>query len=120
MDLGFLDECSVELRGQVLEYLEGGRTEFTVVPEIKGSDFQKAVLEAMMRIPHGEVRSYGEVAEMAGYPRAARAVGTVCRNNKYPIVIPCHRVVASNGIGGYGYGGKEIKKKLLAMEGVYY
>lgn len=120
LELGFLDNCEPELATEVLEYLRGERVDFTFVPDISGSEFQKAVLAAMNKIPRGKVRSYGEVAEMAGYPRAARAVGTVCRNNKYPIIIPCHRVVASNGIGGYGYGGVEVKRSLLAMEGVFY
>jgi methylated-DNA-[protein]-cysteine S-methyltransferase len=69
----------------------------------------------MVAIPYGVVRSYGELALRAGYPRAARAVGTVCRTNKYPIIIPCHRVVGANGLGGYAYG-SEMKKELLRLE----
>lgn len=119
MNLDFLDECSDILRCEVMEYLAGERKEFSVVPEVEGTDFQKAVLREMIKIPYGEVRSYGEIAELAGYPRAARAVGSVCRHNRYPVVIPCHRVVGSNGIGGYAFG-LEMKRELLRIEGVAY
>ena len=118
-ELGFLDEMEGEMREEVLEYVRGERKEFSMVPEVSGTEFQRAVLEAMMRIPRGEVRSYGEVASMAGYPRASRAVGSVCRGNKYPIIIPCHRVVGSGGIGGYAFG-LEMKRELLRQEGVIY
>lgn len=117
VDLGFLDEMPGEMRKEVLEYLRGEREEFSRQPEVGGTDFQKAILMEMMKIPRGEVRSYGEIAARAGYPRAARAVGSVCRTNKYPIIIPCHRVVGANGIGGYAFG-LEMKRELLRMEGV--
>ncbi|MDD3717043.1 MAG: MGMT family protein [Actinomycetota bacterium] len=79
--------------------------------------FERAVLEEVSRIPRGETRSYGEVAELAGYPRAARAVGNVMHDNPYPIVVPCHRVIRGDGgIGGYG-GAEEIKAWLLRFEG---
>lgn len=78
--------------------------------------FQRRVYDAMAQIPHGEVASYGEIAREVGSPRAFRAVGQACNRNPLPIVIPCHRVVASDGtLGGYG-GGLAVKRSLLALE----
>jgi O-6-methylguanine DNA methyltransferase len=85
--------------------------------EQKGTEFQKAVWREILKIPFGEVRSYGEIAAGIGNPNAVRAVGTACGRNKCPIVIPCHRVVAKSGIGGYEFGVK-VKRKLLELEGV--
>lgn len=79
--------------------------------------FSEAVLREVIAIPRGETRSYGEVAEGAGYARAARAVGNVMRSNPYPIIIPCHRVVKGDGtLGGYG-GAEHLKAWLLRFEG---
>ena len=118
MNLSFLDQCPADWRTEINEYLGGERREFSIVPEISGTDFQRAVLAEMVKIPYGEVKSYGELAELAGYPRAARAVGSVCRNNKFPIIIPCHRVVGANGkLGGYAFG-LETKRALLKLEGI--
>jgi len=124
MDLGWLDDLSGEAREEVMEFLRGERKEFSkgLVMEALGQrkmGFTRAVLREMAKISYGEVRSYGEIVLLAGYPRAARAVGTVCRNNKYPIIIPCHRVVGSNGIGGYAFG-LSVKRELLRREGVIY
>ena len=85
----------------------------------KRTSFQKQVLEACMAIPRGEVRSYGALAAAAGSPGAARAVGSVMRMNRFPLVIPCHRVVASGGnLGGFSCpAGIEMKRRLLALEG---
>ncbi len=80
--------------------------------------FQRAVAEALRRIPYGEIVTYGELAAVAGHPGAQRAVGTLCAHNRFPVVIPCHRVIAANGIGGYGSLGNEYKRRLLALEGV--
>jgi O-6-methylguanine DNA methyltransferase len=80
------------------------------------SEFNVSVYAAMREIPPGTVQTYGELAARAGYPRAARAVGTACGRNELVIVIPCHRVVASKGIGGYSYG-VGVKTKLLIHEG---
>lgn len=80
--------------------------------------FQQRVLRATAQIPSGETRTYGEVAEAVGAPRAARAVGTALSRNPVPLVIPCHRVVRSGGeVGEYGMGGKAIKRRLLRGEG---
>ncbi|HEV8573450.1 MAG TPA: MGMT family protein [Dehalococcoidia bacterium] len=79
--------------------------------------FRRAVMEEVMRIPAGQTLSYGAVAERVGYPRAARAVGRVMATNPLPLVVPCHRVVGSNGsLTGYG-GGLHVKEALLRAEG---
>jgi O-6-methylguanine DNA methyltransferase len=83
---------------------------------LKNSSFQKKVYEAVKKIPPGEVRTYGWVAKKIGNPRAARAVGGALHRNPFPIVVPCHRVVAKNGLGGYN-GGLKKKKALLRSEG---
>ncbi len=80
-----------------------------------GTPFQQAVWKAIARIPHGQVRSYGEVARALGKPFAARAVGGACGANPVPFLVPCHRVVASQGLGGFS-GGLDIKKALLEEE----
>lgn len=85
---------------------------------IGGTKFQRAVWEAMRSIPLGGTVSYGELARKAGYPRAARAVGQAVGHNPIPLLIPCHRVIASDGtLGGFG-GGPELKRALLKQEGV--
>jgi methylated-DNA-[protein]-cysteine S-methyltransferase len=79
--------------------------------------FRRAVMEETMRIPAGKTLSYGAIAERVGYPRAARAVGRVMATNPLPLVVPCHRVVGSNGsLTGYG-GGLHVKEALLRAEG---
>ena len=81
--------------------------------------FHRTVLQACAAIPQGEVRSYGELAAAAGRPRAARAVGTAMATNPLPLVVPCHRVVRSDGrVGEYGAGGTARKARMLAAEGV--
>jgi methylated-DNA-[protein]-cysteine S-methyltransferase len=81
--------------------------------------FQSAVVEALRRVPFGEVVTYGELAALAGSPNAQRAAGSVCAHNRWPIVVPCHRVVAANGIGSYGPSGVEVKRRLLELEDVF-
>jgi methylated-DNA-[protein]-cysteine S-methyltransferase len=78
--------------------------------------FQRALAETLRAVPRGEVVTYGELAALAGRPGAARAAGTFCARNPLPIFLPCHRVVASGGIGGYGSSGIEYKRRLLALE----
>lgn len=80
---------------------------------------QSAIVEALRRVPRGEVVSYGELAALAGRPRAPRAAGSVCAANPFAFIVPCHRVVSANGIGGYGSTGVETKRRLLALEGVH-
>jgi methylated-DNA-[protein]-cysteine S-methyltransferase len=80
--------------------------------------FQLAVGETLRRVPRGEVVTYGELAALAGYPGAQRAAGTFCAHNRFPVVVPCHRVVSAGGIGSYGSQGVEYKRRLLALEDV--
>jgi methylated-DNA-[protein]-cysteine S-methyltransferase len=80
--------------------------------------FQQAVADALRRVPYGETLTYGELAIAAGYPNAHRAAGTFCAANRFPLVLPCHRVVSAAGIGSYGSLGSDYKRRLLALEGV--
>jgi methylated-DNA-[protein]-cysteine S-methyltransferase len=82
------------------------------------TDFQRSALAAMRAIPYGETATYGEVAALAGYVNAQRAVGTVCAGNRFGLIVPCHRVVAAEGLGSYGSLGVEYKRRLLELEGV--
>jgi len=82
---------------------------------LRGTDFELAVWRALMAIPFGETRTYGELARILRRPGAARAVGQANHRNPVPILVPCHRVVASGGLGGYG-GGTEVKRWLLSHE----
>jgi AraC family transcriptional regulator of adaptative response/methylated-DNA-[protein]-cysteine methyltransferase len=100
---------------QIREHLDGVRPRMDIPLDIQGTAFQMRVWRALREIAYGETKTYGEVAEAIGSPRAMRAVGNACHNNPVPLIIPCHRVVAANGLGGYG-GGIERKKKLLSTE----
>ena len=101
---------------QILEYLDGKRTGFELGLDLRGTAFQRAVWRQLEAIPYGETRAYADVAHAVGSPAAVRAVGSANGANPVPIVVPCHRVIASGGkLGGYG-GGLELKRRLLAME----
>ena len=100
---------------QIEAYLDGHRTHFDLKLDLRGTPFQKKALQAVAAIPYGETRTYGEIAKTLGRPRAARAVGSANARNCLPLVIPCHRVVAAHGLGGYA-GGLELKRKLLKLE----
>lgn len=101
---------------EIQEYLAGKRKTFTVKLDIVGTDFQKAVWQQLMKIPFGETCSYKEIAKQIKKPDAIRAVGTANGKNRFCIIIPCHRVIASNGtLGGYS-GGIPFKKHLLRLE----
>jgi methylated-DNA-[protein]-cysteine S-methyltransferase len=82
------------------------------------SDFERDVTEALRRVPCGETVTYGELAALAGHPNAQRAAGTFCARNRFGIIVPCHRVVAADGLGSYGSLGLEYKRRLLELEGV--
>ena len=99
------------------EYLQGRRRDLAFPYRLEGTDFQKRVWQALAEIPYGETRTYKQIAAAAGSPGAARAVGQACGANPLPLLIPCHRVVASGGHGGFG-GGEPLKKYLLRLEGV--
>ena len=103
--------------GEFSEYFAGQRRTFGLPLDFSlSAGFRRRVQEALPRIPYGQTRSYAEVAALVGNPRAVRAVGTSCARNPLPIVVPCHRVVRSDGsLGGYAYGLK-IKEELLKRE----
>ena len=101
---------------QILEYFEGKRRDFDIPYSLCSTEFQIDVWNAVRGIPYGSVMSYGEVARRANRPNAYRAVGSAMRVNPLPLIIPCHRVVSSGGIGGFRYG-LEIKRRLLGIEG---
>jgi len=105
--------------GLIQEYLEGRHIDLTRVPvNLDGfTDFERQVLEATRAIPPGETRTYGEIAAAIGNPHAARAVGNALNANPVSIVVPCHRVVAAHGPGGFG-AGLPVKGYLLGLEGV--
>lgn len=101
---------------QLEEYFVGRRKKFTVEIEAKGTAFQQQVWEALRQIPYGETRTYGQIAQKIGNVNASRAVGMANNKNPIPIIIPCHRVIGSNGkLIGYA-GGLDIKEKLLEIE----
>jgi O-6-methylguanine DNA methyltransferase len=101
---------------QILEYLEGKRTDFDLALDLRGTPFQREVWEKLLEIPYGETRSYQEIARAVRRPRALRAVGNANGANPVSLVVPCHRVIASGGkLGGYA-GGLPLKARLLAME----
>jgi methylated-DNA-[protein]-cysteine S-methyltransferase len=101
---------------QLEEYFAGRRTDFDVELNLVGSEFQRRVWRALLTIPYGETRSYGEIAEQIGAAGAARAVGLANGHNPIAIIVPCHRVIGANGsLTGYG-GGLHRKRSLLDME----
>jgi O-6-methylguanine DNA methyltransferase len=98
------------------EYFSGERREFSLPLDLRGTEFQLACWRALLEIPYGETRSYRDIAQAIGHPRAFRAVGMSNNRNPVAIVVPCHRVIASSGsLCGYG-GGLDIKRKLLDLE----
>jgi O-6-methylguanine DNA methyltransferase len=101
-------------------HLDGREVDYADVPiELSWcTPLQQDIASALRRVSWGEVVSYGELAERAGRPRAPRAAGSFCAQNQLQLVLPCHRVVAANGIGSYGASGVELKRRLLALEGV--
>ncbi|WP_029010842.1 methylated-DNA--[protein]-cysteine S-methyltransferase [Azospirillum halopraeferens] len=104
-----------EAAAQLADYFAGRRTVFRLPLAPRGTPFRKRVWEAMSEIPYGRVASYGDLARALG--TAARAVGGACGRNPLPIIIPCHRVVAGSGPGGYsGFGGLDTKAWLLNHE----
>jgi methylated-DNA-[protein]-cysteine S-methyltransferase len=105
------------VRRELDEYFEGRRRDFDLPLDLRGrTGFARDILERLARVPYGEVTTYGTLAQQAGRPRAARAVGTIMNRNPIPIVLPCHRVVGSTGsLVGYG-GGLERKRQLLDLE----
>jgi len=106
-----------EVIRQLEAYFEAKLREFDLPLVLDGTEFQLLVWRNLRKIPYGETVSYGQLAQRIGSPQAARAVGLANGSNPIPIIIPCHRVIGSNGdLTGFG-GGLAVKKKLLALEG---
>jgi len=112
-------ECLADVRAELKEYFNGERQEFsTPLDFVFGTVFQHEVWATLTKIPFGETRSYKWLAGQTGRPLASRAVGHANGRNPIPIIVPCHRVISANGtLGGYT-GGLDLKRKLLALEGV--
>lgn len=107
----------VETERQLAEYFSGRRKAFTLALDLAGTAFQRRVWEALLTIPFGETRSYGQIARQIGSPTALRAVGAANGRNPVAIVAPCHRVIGATGrLTGFA-GGLEAKARLLALEG---
>ncbi len=105
---------------QIYEYFDGSRTSFDLPLRVEGSDFQRAVCDAMSAIPFGETVTYGDISKKLDIP--AQAIGQACGGNPIPLIIPCHRVLSANGLGGFsgdggGLNGIELKVQLLRHEG---
>ena len=99
------------------EYFAGQRRQFSFALDLRGTDFQLACWRALLAIPYGETRTYGDIARAVDRPYGFRAVGRANNRNPVAIVVPCHRVIASDGtLCGYG-GGLDVKRKLLELEG---
>ena len=111
------DDALLEpVRRQLTEYFAGARTEFDLPLRPAGARFQLQVWDALLKIPYGETASYGEIAREIGHPTAFRAVGAANGQNPIAIIVPCHRVIGSNGsLTGYG-GGLPAKRALLDLE----
>jgi methylated-DNA-[protein]-cysteine S-methyltransferase len=122
IDFGIIspENCTIsiihEAFRQLSEYFAGTRKIFNLPLKLSGTDFQKSVWEALLDIPYGQTATYGGIAKMIGKKKACRAVGMACHRNPVSIVVPCHRVVGSNGnLTGYG-GGIDVKAWLLELE----
>lgn len=109
------DELSVLLETELQEYFNGKRKKFGIEVNPKGSVFERDIWMTCKEIPYGQTFSYKALSEAANHPKAFRACGNALHKNPIPIIIPCHRVVAGNGIGGFGLG-LELKLRLLSLE----
>jgi methylated-DNA-[protein]-cysteine S-methyltransferase len=110
------DPILLETEQQLGQYFDGARKEFTVPLDFHGTEFQRSVWKALLSIPFGETRSYGQIARQVGKPSASRAVGAANGRNPISIIAPCHRVIGSSGkLTGYG-GGLDAKEMLLSLE----
>jgi methylated-DNA-[protein]-cysteine S-methyltransferase len=115
--LSYEKELLGEVAAQLNAYFEGSLHEFTLPVDLRGTAFQKEVWQALQGIGYGEIKSYAQLATIVGKPQAVRAVGTANGANPVPIIVPCHRVIGSNGaLTGYA-GGLPLKQQLLQLEG---
>jgi methylated-DNA-[protein]-cysteine S-methyltransferase len=107
----------IQLANELTAYLKGEDIQFSVPFSIQGTDFQKDVWKVMSTIPFGEIKSYKEVADIIDRPLAVRAVGQACKANRFPFIIPCHRIIGKSGaLTGYAGDKTTIKEKLLKLE----
>lgn len=106
------------LVGRLVAFFAGAPDDFADVELDLDDGFHGDCARALRKVPRGEVVTYGELAALAGCPGAARAAGTFCALNRFGVIVPCHRVVASNGIGTFGDLGVDYKRRMLALEGV--
>jgi len=110
------EESFADTLQQLEEYFAGRLENFQVKMHLTGTDFQRQVWQELQRIPYGKTASYGEIAKRIGNPKACRAVGAANGKNPVPIIIPCHRIIGTDGsLTGFG-GGMELKKSLLRLE----
>jgi O-6-methylguanine DNA methyltransferase len=108
------------LEEELTAYFERALTRFSTPVDLRGTPFQVTVWTALQAVSYGEVRTYGQLASSVGRPDASRAVGAANGANPVPIVVPCHRIIGSNGrLVGYG-GGLDMKRRLLELEGVLF
>ncbi|WP_205685189.1 methylated-DNA--[protein]-cysteine S-methyltransferase [Peribacillus acanthi] len=108
----------IQLSKELTGYFQGEDVSFSVPFSIQGTDFQKDVWNVMCKIPYGETKSYKEVAEIIERPKAVRAIGQACKANRFPFIIPCHRIIGKSGaLTGYAGDKTSIKEKLLKLEG---
>lgn len=111
-----IPSVSISAYSQLCEYLDGKRKNFDFPYKLTGTDFQIKVWESLKTIPYGETRSYKQIAEQIGRPKAVRAAGTAMNKNPIAFALPCHRVIGANGgLVGYAYG-LDLKKRLLELE----
>jgi methylated-DNA-[protein]-cysteine S-methyltransferase len=110
-------EKTISYSRQLEEYFSGRRRHFDLPLDLRGTEFQKRCWRELLKIPYGETRSYAEIARAIGNPSAVRAVGLANGQNPIAIIVPCHRVIGSDGsLTGYG-GGLDVKRRLLELEG---
>jgi O-6-methylguanine DNA methyltransferase len=110
------DQKNRNVLNQLKKYLKGELRRFDCRLDFRGTPFQKKVWSALAKIPYGRTRSYKDIAQAIGHPKAFRAVGNANGRNSIPLILPCHRVIESNGgLGGFGHGVK-VKKQLLDFE----
>ena len=117
-DIAFSDAVLADSADQLTDYFAARRRHFDLPLAARGTSFQQSVWSALADIPYGELRSYRDIARTIGNPAAVRAVGAANGRNPLPIVVPCHRVIGSNGtLTGFA-GGLEVKRFLLRLEGM--
>lgn len=110
------DQKNRKVLTQLRQYLKGQLTRFDCPLDLQGTIFERQVWSELLKIPYGQTRSYKEIGQAIGHPKAFRAVGNANGANPIPLIIPCHRVIESNGgLGGYGHG-LRVKKQLLDFE----